>query len=447
MVGSSPQRATLDDWIAQDAIPFSITGSPESTHAQFDRVIAAMGDGVELLGFGEALHGGEEILMLRNRLFQRLAEEHGYSAIALEGCSMPGVSVLDDYVAGRDSISYEAAANSGFGQGFRELAANRELVEWMRRYNADLPRRGDSHRVQIRFYGFDIPTAGYCIASPSRALHVVLDYISSSDTASSDKGEDRRRRIEELLGPDSDWENPAAYADPTKWVGLSPHAAALRIETEDLISELRTRRPELVARSDEERYLEAMQHAFLARQLLNYHAALARKSDAAVLLGIRDALMADNLAYIVNRERPRGKVFAFAHNSHLQRGKAILPWYSFWPAGSHLREIFGKRYAVIGSGVGVSDENGIGVPESGTLEARLTSRAEPALLVPTREGDGLPVAEIAALPTRSGSTMNPSYMALSPQSITNFDWLAVLHSTGYSRGGPPLQKLPESRTA
>ena len=42
----------------------------------------------------------------------------------------------------------------------------------------------------------------------------------------------------------------------------------------------------------------------------------------AELLGIRDAMMADNLAYIVSRERGRGNVLAFAHNSHLQRGKA-----------------------------------------------------------------------------------------------------------------------------
>jgi erythromycin esterase-like protein len=29
---------------------------------------------VELLGFGEALHGGDDILILRNRLFERLVE-------------------------------------------------------------------------------------------------------------------------------------------------------------------------------------------------------------------------------------------------------------------------------------------------------------------------------------------------------------------------------------
>ncbi len=151
------------------------------------------------------------------------------------------------------------------------------------------------------------------------------------------------------------------------------------------------------------------------------------------LLGIRDALMADNMAYIVSRERGPGKVLAFAHNSHLRRGKAqwqlgsdLLTW---WPAGSHLNEIFGARYAVIGSAVGESLANGIGKPEAGTLEARLTAAPGPARFIPTHKGQGLPIRAISALPIRSGSMKNPTYFALTPQSFTDFDELIILDST------------------
>jgi erythromycin esterase len=153
-------------------------------------------------------------------------------------------------------------------------------------------------------------------------------------------------------------------------------------------------------------------------------------------------MMADNLAYAVARERGRGKVLAFAHNSHLQRGKAewqlgtdLLRW---WPAGAHLDEILGQRYAVIGTAVGVSDANGIGQPEDGTLEARLTGVPGPARFIPTHRGRGLPTSEIAALPERCASTWNTTYFALTPQSFTDFDALAVLDKTEYSRGGPQL---------
>jgi len=356
-------HTTLEDWIRKEAIPFFFD-SQEAQDASIDSVIASLSS-VELLGFGEALHGGEEILILRNRLFQRLVKKHGYAAIAIES-SFPRARVVNDYIASIDNISCE----------------------------------------------------------------------------------ERRLRIDSLLGSDSDWENQEALADPAKAIGLTPAAIALRIETEDLITELRTRRPELSAKGGQDRYLEALQYAKVARELLNFHAAVARKPDYARLLEIRDALMADNLAYIVGRERSRGKVLAFAHNSHLQRGKAVLPWYTFWPAGSHLHEILGPRYAAVGTALGASDANGISRSEAGAIEARLaaglTALQAPALFISTHRSQGLLASEIASLKARSGSTKNPSYVPLTSQSFTDFDWLAVLDEVAYSRGGPKLMQRDES---
>src|SRR5713101_3248601 len=432
--------ATLDDWMAHEAIPFSLDSRPDF-NAAVDTVIGALGDSVALLGFGEALHGGKELLVLRNQLFQRLVEAYGYSAIAIES-SFPRGPIVNGYVLGHGPASYAAVQETGFSHGFGKFEANRELVEWMRHYNAD-----PEHQRKLQFYGFDSPT-DMTTDSPRQTLHVALDYLSSVDEA---LGQEYRNRIDPLLGQDSAWENPAAALDPTQSIGRSLEATALRIETEELISELRVRRPELVAKSDERRYLEAAQYASVARQLLNYHAALARESGERLvrLLGIRDALMADNLAYMVSHERGRGNVLVFAHNSHLQRGKA--QWqlgtdvYTWWPVGSHLNEMFGPRYAVIGSAVGESLANGIGQPEAGNLEARLTAVPGPARFIPTHKGQGLPTSAIAALPTRSGSMKNPTYFALTPQSFTDFDWLAVLDSTAYSRGGPPLEGLSDPR--
>ena len=376
--------------------------------------------------------------MLRNRLFQRLVETHGYSAIALES-SFPRARAVNEYVAGRGPSSYDALQETGFSHGFGRLEANRELVEWMREYNAD-----GGHRVKLRFYGFDSPTEMMYSDSPRQILYFVLDYLASFDKVGD---QEQRVRIDRLLGPDSDWENTAAMMDPARSIGLSPAATSLRIETEDLIAQLQVRRPEMMAMSGKNRYLEAMQYATLGRQLLNYHAALAQKSDPGKrivqCLGLRDAMMADNLAYVVSQERSRGRVLAFAHNSHLKRGKAewqlgsnALAW---WPAGAHLSQIFGRRYAVIGTALGVSGANGIGQPEVGTLEAQLTGAPGPVRLIPTHKGQGLPASEIAALPKRSASTLNSTYFALTPQSFIDFDWLAVLDKTAYSRGGPPLQ--------
>lgn len=429
MTNAAGVYATLADWIAHEAIPCSLDSRPDF-NAAVDTVIASLSDSVALLGFGEALHGGEELLVLRNQLFQRLVEAHGYSAIAVESSFLRG-PIINQYVLGRGPASYKAVQDTGWSHEFGTFEANGELVEWMRRYNAD-----PAHQRKLQFYGFDSPT-DMITDSPRQTLYFALDYLNSVDEILA---QEYRKRIDQLLGQDAAWENPAAAFDPTQAIGRSPEATALRIETEELIAELRVRRPELVAKSDESRYLEAIHYAVVARQLLHFHAALAQPSDKRQerLLGIRAAMMAENLAYIVSREQGRGKVLVFAHNTHLKRGK--VQWgndtVSWWPVGSHLHERFGRRYAVIGSAIGESVANGIGQPEAGTLEARFTFAPGPVRFIPTHQGQGLPTEEMATLPIRSGSKKNRSYMQLlGPQSFTDFDWFAVLDTTTYNGWG------------
>ena len=427
--------APLDQFITRQSIPFS-TSSDDSFSAASDRLLAALGPQIELLGFGEALHGGEEILRLRNRLFERLVQHHGYTAIAIES-SFPRARLVNEYIHGRGPASYDELLDTGFGHGMGQLIANRDLVEWMRTYNLD-----PAHSTKLSFYGFDIPSGAMGIASPRAVLTFVLDYLAPilPDSASA-----HRQKILDLLGDDAQWENPAVYMDPSKSIALTPSAAALRIETEDLIAELRSRRPEFVAHTSEDAYREALQYATIARELLNFHAAMGARrpgQSPAIVLGTRDASMADNLTYILQREQPCGKVLVFAHNSHLQRGLATWPGQKYWgtedpcqwwPAGSHLAGILGDRYAVIGSAVGQSKENGIGVPEAGSLESKLSPLARPGVFLPTKGGD------FGGLAVRTGSTLNPTYVPLNGQVAGNFDWVALVADTAYNLGGPPLQ--------
>lgn len=439
MVRPAPTYATLDDWIAREAMPFALD-VPDTVDAAVDRVSAALGDVVDLLGLGEALHGGEELLLLRNRLFQRLAEAHGYSAIAIES-SFHRSRVVNDFVNGRGPDSYAAVRDAGFSRDFGRLDANRELVEWMRRRNAD-----PAQRVKLHFYGFDMPGMAAGPASPHEVIGGALDYLAALDPASADE---HRQRMAPLLVPDPKWENPLSWLDPSTAPDLVATLTALRLATEDLIAELHTRHPALVARSDADRYGEALHDATVVRQFLGFFAALAGKASYAGSLAVRDALMADNLAYIAARGRGRGKVLVFAHNSHLQRGEAQLAYgpdvWTWWPAGAHLDVLFGPRYAVIGSAVGASEANGIAQPEAGTLEARLTAAPGPARFIPTRHGEGLPAAVLASLPQRSRGARNRSYVAgLNPRSFTDFDWFAVLDTATLSRGAPPEWAAPQA---
>src|SRR2546428_1687449 len=108
--------------MARKAPPFS-SDSPRAFNAAVEKMIASLGDSVELLGFGEALHGGEDILILRNRLFQRLVAKHGYSAIAVES-SFPRSRAVNDHVLGRGSSSFDGIAETGFSHCSGRLEAN-----------------------------------------------------------------------------------------------------------------------------------------------------------------------------------------------------------------------------------------------------------------------------------------------------------------------------------
>jgi erythromycin esterase len=135
-------------------------------------------------------------------------------------------------------------------------------------------------------------------------------------------------------------------------------------------------------------------------------------------------MMADNLTYIAEHEKSRGKLFAFAHNSHLKRGQAVWQWgpnrMAWWPAGAHLSASMGSRYAIVGVAAGTSSKSNLCMPEAGTLEARLLAAPGPARIIPTHRAQSLDVRE---LPVR---TANPQYFPLDSQSLTDFDFLAVL---------------------
>lgn len=409
---------SLNEWSVEAAVSFT-PHERVSFGAALDHILKARGDSLQLLALGEALHGSDEALQFRNQLFRLLVEQHGFTAIAIES-SFPRGRVVNEYVAGRGALTYDELQETGFSHGFGTQPANRELIEWMRQYNA-----GVASEKQISFYGFDSPSEMMYCDSPRELLRFAVDYLGGIDPAILDRF---WSAMDTLLGNNAPWENPAVAMDYTQGVGLSPAAAGLRIETENLISELRIRRQELLAKSSNGTYTEALHYASLARQVLTYHAGMSGNSPDRIsrLLGLRDLIMADNLMYIVQRERPNGKVFAHAHNKHLQRGVAqwqlgptLCQW---WPAGAHVAQELGSGYAVIGSAVIQSEKDGIAAAEEGTLEAALAAAPGPARLLATPIAPALNVE----LQVRSGSTTNPTYFPLTSQSISDFDYLLAV---------------------
>lgn len=370
----------------------------------------------QLLGLGEPTHQIEDFPAWRNRIFHTLVEDHGYRSIALESDILTGQMVNTYVTSGTGSL--DETMQRGFSHGFGKVNANRELVIWLRDFNA-----GRDGADRVRFYGFDAPLETLWAASPRYALIKLHSFLAEHLSGLPAD----RSTILRLCGDDARWTNEAAGMDPTQSVGASEEAKALRWLTDELLTLLVTERPRLEGRRNAFWY--AHLHARTAQGLLRYHAVMAELSPNRVarMLSLRDRLMADNLVAIAEREALRGPTMVFGHNSHLQRhngrwtfGTMDLEWV---PAGVHVSALLRESYAFIATAAG--EGAGLPAPSPETLEGWFTRRSSAPMLYATSAlGSVLPPALVKRTDTAGKSGYVP--MALDPKRLQHTDGILFL---------------------
>ncbi|HEY6739315.1 MAG TPA: erythromycin esterase family protein [Actinopolymorphaceae bacterium] len=368
-----------------------------------------------VLALGEPTHGEDVLLEVRNDLFRRLVEQEGYRTIALESDCLRG-TIVDDYVTSGAGGLDEVMA-SGFSHGFGASAANRELVRWMRTYNADRPAT-----EHVRFAGFDGPLEITGAASPRQALTALHDYLATRLDA--DLLPCPAEDLDRLLGDDGRWTEPAAMMDPSRSAGRTPDAAKLRTIADDLVALLDAETPDLVASSSPDEWHRARLYGRTATGLLRYHAWMADASPARMsrLLALRDSMMAANLLDLA----ARGPLLVYAHNAHLQRPKSSMQMWQgrveWWSAGAivstHLRE----DYAFVATALGTIRHHGVDTPPPTTLEGRLYALPHDRCLVDSRALKA--VLDDASLDRRVSSWFG--YAPFDPAHLADIDGLVFV---------------------
>ena len=326
----------------------------------------------QLLALGEPTHGVEALPDWRNRIFRTLVRDHGFRSITIESDIIAGLRVNAYVTSNQEAL--DEVMRTGFSHSLGKSPANRELVEWMRDFNA-----GREPADHLRFYGFDAPLENLWAASPRASLLALHAFLSAHlsdvpiDTAT----------LERLCGEDGRWTNPEAGMDATKSIGNTDEARQLRLLADDLCSLLQTEMPYLAARAG---YWEAELHARTAAGLLRYHAIVADPAPTRVarMLRQRDLMMADNLSAIAEREQGRGSTLVFAHNSHLQRNLSTMNMrgtnLEWWSAGAHVSTRLGNQYAFIAGVLGSSLEEGIAESARDALQSAPSNSADSASL-------------------------------------------------------------------
>jgi erythromycin esterase-like protein len=394
---------------------------------RLDAVVRSFLEGLDvppqLLALGEPTHGEPAFPRLRNQIFEVLVD-HGFQSIAIESDRVAALEV-DAFVRGEGG-TLNAAMDGGFSHGFGQLDANRELVAWMRGYNDSRPAA-----ERLAFYGFDAPLEMSGAPSPRRYLRHLHGYLAEHlGQGSFPRGHED---LEHLLGDDHRWSDPAAVMDAGRSIGASSEAATLRVIADDLLTALYAHAPRLVAASSIADWRRAEVHGKAALGLLRYHAqaaeAVSQAERTSRLLGVRDALMAQNLLDIRMGEQHRGATLVFGHNRHVQRHPSTwrlasmdLEWSS---AGSIVASLVGDGYTVIVGSLGMSAALGIPAPAEDTFEGVLQKATRGWALFDTTLLGAVISRDAGEPHTRTDVTAEQGHFPLDAATLEHCD--AVLH--------------------
>jgi|KBSSwiStaDraftv2_1062776.scaffolds.fasta_scaffold00907_23 erythromycin esterase len=324
------EEEAFSKWAAAHALPLA-TVEPGDDFSDLLPLKSVVGT-ARVVALGEPMHGAHEPVAFRNRLFRFLVEQMGFTAIALE-TGFTESSSVDSFVGGGPG-----EAQSVLPKGLARYSENRELIQWMRDYNA-----AAGHQ-RIRYYGFDLSFGGR-VGGPRSALDYALAYLSGADAADADN-------IRSSLG------DALPSPDDGKMGMLSQPALAVLDGTIPKIAKAMAKnRRALIAHSSVEEYGWALHNLEVARQLAKcFHLTTPQSfrdiQYSAPVMNCRDHAMAENVGWIVKNEGPKGRVLLFGHDGHIMNVKEESNRMAKvrdkpFAMGFHLRRAFGKRLLII----------------------------------------------------------------------------------------------------
>jgi erythromycin esterase len=266
------------------------------------RPLRSLVGNARVVALGEPTHGAHEPLAFRNRLIRFLVEQMGFTAIALES-GFPESWTVDSFVGGGPGDA-DGVTRDGLSNGFDRFVENRELIQWMRDYNAAAP---SAHHRKIRFYGIDL-TAGGRVSGPRRSIDFALAFLARANPAEAERI--RASLAAVLPQPDDDH-----FGSLTQ-----PQLAALESSVPAIAAVMATNRASLIAHSSAEEYRWALHNLDVVGQLAkHFHVTVpsAAMRDAGPAIMARDRAMAENVQWALENEGPGGRILVFAHNNHV----------------------------------------------------------------------------------------------------------------------------------
>ncbi|HVV35011.1 MAG TPA: erythromycin esterase family protein [Acidimicrobiales bacterium] len=362
------------DAVRAAAVP--ITGASDD----YDELLRRIGDRRVVL-LGEASHGTHEFYRERARITQRLIEEKGFNAVAVEA-DWPDAYRVNRYVTHRSDDTSATESLADFERFPAWMWRNADVVrfvEWLRARNA---AHGDM-RSRARFYGLDL----YSLRA---SMEAVVRYLDGVDPAAAARARERYSCFDHVSGEGPEY----------------GHAVSLNLTVpceQQVISQLvdlRRQAHAILSRDGwlaEDEFFFAEQNAHLVHHAEEYYREMYRGRVSS--WNLRDRHMADTLAALVDHlhgQLGAARVVVWEHNSHVgdARHTEMGQW-GEWNVGQLARtqwpgECFNVGFTTDhGTVTAASDWGGVAerkrvrpaLPDS--HEALLHACGLPAFLVPT----------------------------------------------------------------
>ena len=323
----SSEVATLVEAVHKVAHP--ITGAARD----YDPLLDLIGDARFVL-LGEASHGTHDFYHERAQITERLINEKGFTAVAVEA-DWPDAYRANRYVRGvsNDVDAIEALADfRRFPTWMWRNTDVVEFLEWLRAYNDAFP----ASTAKVGFYGLDL----YSLRASMKA---VLQYLEKIDPDAA------RRARERYACFDHFGDDTQAYGLATS-LGLNQSCQDAVVEQ---LVDLQRRAVEYARRGGslaEDDYFDAVQNARVVKNAEMYYRSMFLEDVSS--WNLRDRHMVATLESLVthlDRQSGRAKIVLWAHNSHLGDARATdMTRRGEINVGQLVREQYGNDAVLVG---------------------------------------------------------------------------------------------------
>jgi erythromycin esterase-like protein len=345
----------------------------------YDALLDLVGDARFVL-LGEATHGTHEFYEERARITQRLVEDKGFHAVAVEA-DWPDAYRVNRYVRGRGADRDANTALSGFKRFPNWMWRNTDVasfVDWLRHHNAG------TSRPQVGFYGLDL-------YSMFTSIEEVLRYLDEVDPNAA-----RQARVRYACF--DHYHEDSQHYGYTASLDLSASCEQGVLEQ---LRQLQQRAADYMYRDgDEEAYFYAEQNARLVMNAEEYYRTMFRGRVSS--WNLRDSHMAetlDALAKHLSKDGEPAKIVVWEHNSHIGDARATeMGEMGEWNVGELARKKYDGQTRLIGFSTydgfvtaasewdAPAEHKRVRPGMAGSYEALLHETGIPRFLLPLRDG-------------------------------------------------------------